>query len=195
MPKLFSVEADMATEGFVLDVEDLRERARRHMENGPVTDDFGLDVGAAVQVLNAALATEVVCVLRYKQHAVVVQGIDSEPVKREFEEHARDEMGHADRLAERINQLGGKPNYNPDGMLGRAHSEYVEGANLIDMISEDLVAERIAIESYRSMVSFFGDKDTTTRRMLEEILAKEEEHADDLHALLVARQGRPMLPH
>lgn len=180
---------------FVLDVKALRERARKHMEEGAVTDSYGANREKVIEILNDALATELVCVLRYKYHWAAAQGIDSEGVKDEFAEHAKEEMEHADMLAERINQLGGKPNYNPEGLLSRAHSQYVEGKNLIEMIKEDLVAERIAIDSYRAVIEFVGTQDSTTRRMLEEILAKEEEHANDMHDLLVAHEGKPMLSH
>jgi bacterioferritin len=139
------------------------------------------------------VATEIVCVLRYKFHAVAATGLASEAVKQEFAEHAREEEQHLDLLCERINQLGGKPNLNPEGLLSRAASEYVEGDNLVDMIKENLVAERVAIQTYRDMVRYFGDKDPTTRVMLEGILAQEEEHANDMHDLLVSHEGRPML--
>jgi bacterioferritin len=182
------------TEGaFVSDMRAIRERARKHLEQGAVTDGYNLDLERGIALLNEALATEIVCVLRYKFHWATARGINSEAVKLEFAEHATDEQMHADWLAERINQLGGKPNYNPEGLLSRATSEYVEGKDLIDMIKEDLIAERIAIESYRDMSRYFGQKDPTTRRLLERILEKEEEHANDMHDLLVAREGRPML--
>jgi bacterioferritin len=157
------------------------------MERGAVTEDYGGDVEQAIALLNTALATEIVCVLRYKYHAVMASGIHSESVKAEFEEHAADEQDHADRLAERINQLGGKPNMNPEGMLSRSHSEYIEGETLVDMIRENLVAERIAIESYREMIKFFAGHDPTSRKLLENILEKEEEHASDMHDLLEGR--------
>lgn len=169
---------------FLTDVKELRKRARQHMERGAVTADYGGDVEQAVALLNTALATELVCVLRYRYHAVVAAGIHSESVKNEFMEHANDEQDHALRLAERINQLGGKPDFNPEGLASRSHSEYVEGENLVDMIRENLVAERIAIESYRDMIKFFAGHDPTTRKLLEEILEKEEEHANDMHDLL-----------
>jgi bacterioferritin len=169
-----------------MDVESLRARARRHLEMGTLTPGFRLDVGTAVGVLNAALATELICVLRYKYHAVAVQGPESEPLKHEFLEHAADELHHADQLAERIVQLGGKPNFDPDGLVRRAHSQYAEGRSPLDMAREDLIAERIAIESYRAMIDYFQGRDPTTRRLLEEILAKEEEHATDLSAFLPA---------
>jgi bacterioferritin len=180
-------------DAFVLDVTELRRRARENLAGGAVTESYEGDVDTAVSLLNGALATEIVCVLRYKYHAVVASGISSESVKTEFMEHAAEEADHADRLAERINQLGGKPNFNPEGLLTRSHSQYVEGNNLVDMIKENLVAERIAIDSYRAMVRYFADRDPTTRRLIEDILAKEEEHANDMHDLLVAHQGTPML--
>lgn len=181
------------TDAFVLDVTELRRRARENLADGAVTKSYVGDVDTTINLLNAALATEIVCVLRYKYHAVVATGISSESVKSEFLAHAEEESGHADRIAERINQLGGKPNFNPEGLLARSHSQYVEGTNLVDMIKENLVAERIAIDSYRAMVRYFSDHDPTTRRMIEDILAKEEEHANDMHDLLVAHEGNPML--
>ena len=163
------------------------------MEKGAITESYGLDPKTAIDVLQTALATEIVCVLRYSAHAASAEGINSSEVRAEFEEHAEDERTHMKQIAERINELGGKPNMSPDGLLTRAHSEYGEGTDLIDMIKENLVAERVAVESYTEMIRFFGDKDPTTRIMLEEILSKEEEHASDMHDLLVAREGRPML--
>jgi bacterioferritin len=137
-----------------------------------------------VKVLNEALATEIVCVLRYKRHYYMAQGIHSESVKAEFLEHANEEQVHADTISERIVQLGGEPDLDPEGLTSRSHSQYVEGTSLVDMIKEDLVAERIAIDSYREIVQWLGGKDSTTRRIMEEILAKEEEHAEDLNSLL-----------
>lgn len=169
---------------FVTDIAAIRERARRQIERGAVTAANQIDPQAAVQVLNEALATEIVCVLRYKRHYFMASGVYAQPVAQEFLEHAQEEQVHADQIAERITQLGGEPNLSPDGLLTRSHSEYVEGDTLLDMITEDLVAERIAIESYSEMVRYFGEKDPTTRRLMEEILAKEEEHADDLVNLL-----------
>jgi bacterioferritin len=169
---------------FLTDVKTLRERARRHIQDGAVTGTYGGDVETACKVLNAALATEIVCVLRYKRHYFMAKGIHAGPVKSEFLEHAAEEQAHADRIAERIVQLGGAPNFSPEGLLSRSHSEYVEGTTLIDMITEDLVAERIAIDSYREIATYFADFDTTTRKMIEEIQASEEEHADDLAELL-----------
>jgi bacterioferritin len=168
-------------------IQALRDRARQHITDGAVTQDYGLDREKAISVLNEALATELVCVLRYKFHYFMATGIHSQAVKEEFLEHAQEEQQHADQIAERIKQLGGKPEMNPAVFAGNAHSEYREGTTLVDMLKEDLIAERIAIESYREMARFFGEKDSTTRRMLEEILAKEEEHADDLTDLLFAQ--------
>ncbi len=168
-------------------LQDIRERARKHISEGAVIGDYGLDRVQAVAVLNEALATELVCVLRYKFHYFMATGIHSQAAKAEFLEHANEEQQHADQIAERIKQLGGKPEMNPADLTGRSHSEYKEGTSVSDMLKEDLIAERIAIESYRDMVRFFGDKDPTTRRMLESILAMEEEHADDIADLLFAQ--------
>ncbi|MCD6674613.1 MAG: bacterioferritin [Burkholderiaceae bacterium] len=169
---------------FVQDVEALRRRARENMECGAITQSYGADRQAVVEVLNAALATEIVCVLRYKRHYFMAQGIASESVKTEFLEHANEEQQHADQLCERIVQLGGEPDLNPQTLSARSHSQYVEGRNLVDMIREDLVAERIAIDSYREIVQWLADRDPTSRRVMEEILAKEEEHAEDLGSML-----------
>jgi bacterioferritin len=169
---------------FLSDVKELRRRARQHIEDGAVTQGYGADPEKVVAVLNEALATEIVCVLRYKRHYFMAQGIHAQAVAQEFLEHANEEQGHADRIAERITQLGGAPDFNPEGLATRSHSEYVEGNSLVDMIREDLVAERIAIDSYGEIVRFFGDRDITSRRLMEEILANEEEHADDLNKLL-----------
>jgi bacterioferritin len=171
--------------GFLTDIKELRRRARQHIEDGAVTPGYGADRETVVRILNDALATEIVCVLRYKRHYFMAQGIHATAVAQEFLEHANEEQGHADRIAERITQIGGAPNFSPEGLLTRSHSEYVEGNTLVDMIREDLVAERVAIESYSEIVRFLGDRDITTRRMMEEILANEEEHADDLQNLLV----------
>jgi len=178
---------------FATDVAAIRKRAREKLEMGAVTQNYGGDPQTAIALLNEALATEIVCVLRYKFHAVAASGIASESVKEEFAQHAREEEEHMDLIAERINQLGGKPNFNPDGVTSRAASQYAEGENLVDMIRENLVAERIAIEHYRDLIRYFGDKDPTTRTLLERVLAQEEEHANDMHDLLVAHEGRPML--
>lgn len=174
----------MANKPFLTDIKTLRERARKHIENGAVTEGYTADRETVVKLLNEALATEIVCVLRYKRHYFMASGIHAEGVAAEFLEHANDEQGHADQIAQRIVQLKGEPNFNPEGLLMRSHAEYVEGATLNDMIQEDLVAERIAIDSYREMINYFGNDDPTSRRMLEGILAVEEEHADDLVNLL-----------
>jgi len=174
----------VANKPFLTDIQTLRERARKHNENGAVTEGYTADRDTVIKLLNEALATEIVCVLRYKRHYFMASGIHAEGVAAEFLEHANDEQGHADRIAARIVQLGGAPNFNPEGLLSRSHAEYVEGETLIDMIKEDLVAERIAIDSYRDMIRYFGNDDPTSRRLLEGILAVEEEHADDLVNLL-----------
>jgi len=169
---------------FLTDVKTLRERARQHIQAGAVTSNYGADPTVVCKVLNEALATEIVCVLRYKRHYFMAQGIASDSVKTEFAEHATQEQEHADRIAERIVQLGGEPDLNPDTLTKRSHAEYVEGKSLVDMLREDLVAERIAIESYREIAVWLHGKDSTTKRMIEEILAVEEEHADDINSLL-----------
>ncbi|MBI3900426.1 MAG: bacterioferritin [Gammaproteobacteria bacterium] len=169
---------------FLTDIKTLRERAREHIEQGAVTPGYQADRDTVVKLLNEALATEIVCVLRYKRHYFMASGINAQSVAAEFLEHANEEQAHADQIAERIVQLGGEPNLSPEGMLSRSHSEYIEGESLIGMVKEDLVAERIAIDSYREMVNYIGENDPTTRRMLEQILAVEEEHADDLVSLL-----------
>jgi bacterioferritin len=169
---------------FLTDVQMLRQRARQHIDEGPVTANYGADKDTVIKVLNDALATEIVCVLRYKRHYYMAHGINAESAKAEFKEHWMQEEEHADRLAERIVQLGGAPDFNPAGLVSRSHSEYVEGASLIDMIREDLVAERVAIESYREIVRWLDQKDPTSQMMMKEILAVEEEHADDLNSLL-----------
>ena len=174
----------MADKPFLTDIKTLRERARKHIEKGAVTEGYTADRDTVIKLLNEALATELVCVLRYKRHYFMANGIHADSVAAEFLEHANDEQGHADQIAARIVQLGGEPNFNPEGLLTRSHAEYVEGDTLTDMIKEDLVAERIAIDSYRDMVRYFGNDDPTSRRMIEGILAVEEEHADDLVSLL-----------
>src|SRR6476659_3932500 len=174
---------------FLTDVATLRERARKHLEEGAVTSNYGADPKLVIKVLNDALATESVCVLRYKRHYFMAQGLSSDSVKEEFAEHAAEEQEHADRIAERIVQLGGEPDLNPDSLTKRSHSEYKEGTSLVDMLREDLVAERVAIESYREIVEWLHGKDSTTKRMLEEILAVEEEHADDINSLLAGMKG------
>jgi bacterioferritin len=169
---------------FLTDVKTLRARARKHIEQGAITDTYRADRATVVKLLNEALATEIICVLRYRRHHFMAAGINAEAVAAEFLVHANEEQQHADQIAARIVQLNGEPDFNPEGLASRAHAEYVEGDNLIDMIKEDLVAERIAIDSYREMIEYIGEKDTTTKRMLEGILAMEEEHADDLVGML-----------
>ncbi|MFH8683724.1 bacterioferritin [Streptomyces lydicus] len=169
---------------FLTDIETLRERARQEIEKGPVTDAYGADLERVLQVLNEALATEIVCTLRYKRHYYTASGLYSEPVAAEFLEHAAQEQEHADRVAQRIVQLGGKPDFNPDTLTQRAHASYDASADLVEMIKEDLVAERVAIAAYTEIAQWLGDGDPTTRRVFEDLLAQEEEHADDLRGLL-----------
>ena len=169
---------------FVSDIQAIRERARRHIEEGAVTPSYGADKEVVIRLLNEALATEIVCTLRYRRHYYTARGLTSGSVAQEFMEHAVEEQEHADRIAERIVQLGGDPDFSPEGLATRSHAEYVEGDSLPEMIKEDLIAERIAIESYRDIVQFLGDRDPTTRRLMEEVLAKEEEHAEDLVSLI-----------
>jgi bacterioferritin len=180
---------------FASAVEAIRKRAREHLEEGAITPNYGGEVETAIRLLNEAVATEIVCILRYRFHAIAVTGIASESVKKEFAQHAVEEEQHLLWLAERINQLGGKPNMNPDELTHRSSTQYVEGHDLVEMIKENLVAERIAVETYRDMIRYFAEKDPTTRVLLERVLAQEEEHANEMHDLLVAHQGRPMLEH
>jgi bacterioferritin len=180
---------------FVHDIQQIRMRARAELENGAVTPNYSGDVETTIKLLNEVVATEIVCVLRYRFHAIAAAGIASDSVKEEFEQHAREEEQHLIWAAERINQLGGRPNMNPDGVAARSASQYVEGNNLIDMIKENLVAERIAIETYRDLARYFAENDPTTRLLIERILAQEEDHANDMHDLLVAHEGEPMLDH
>jgi bacterioferritin len=179
---------------FLSDVKTLRERARKNIGRGAVTSGYQGDVKKTIDILQSVLATEIVCVLRYTMHAVAASGISSEGVKAEFAQHAKEEAEHAQAVAERINQLGGKPNFDPAGLATRAASEYGSADNLVEMIKENLIAERIAIEHYQELIRFFGNEDPGTRTMLERILVVEEEHANDMHDLLVAHEGRPMLP-
>lgn len=169
---------------FLSDIEALRANARAHIELGPITDSYGADRERVIDVLNQVLATELVCVLRYKRHYYMAQGIYSTPVADEFLEHANEEQGHADAVAARIVQLQGEPDFNPATLVTRSHAEYVPGKNLEDMIREDLIAERVAVASYQEIIRWLGEKDPTSRRMMEEILAVEEEHAEDLSTLL-----------
>jgi bacterioferritin len=182
-----------AEKPFLTDVQQLRERARASLEKGAVTPAYQGDVKKTIEILQSVLATEIVCVLRYTMNAIAATGISSEGVKDEFEQHAKEEQKHMKLVAERINQLGGTPNFNPEGLLTRSASEYKEGGNLVEMIKENLIAERIACEHYRELIRYFADGDPTTRVMLEGILTNEEEHANDMHDLLVAHEGRPML--
>ncbi|MDT0498146.1 ferritin-like domain-containing protein [Algiphilus sp. W345] len=169
---------------FVTDIKNIRARAREHMERGAVTAGYKADRETVLKILNEVLATELVCVLRYKYHYFMADGINAKAVAAEFLEHAQEEQAHADMICERITQLDGKPDLNPDGLHTRSHAEYVEGENLVEMIQEDLVAERIAIDSYREVIEYLGSDDITTRRIIEQILAQEEEHAEDLSSLL-----------
>jgi bacterioferritin len=169
---------------FVADVEEMRHRARQHIENGAVTEGYRADRQTVIRILNEALATETAGVLRYKRHYYMATGIHAQAVADEFLEYSKEEQDHADKIAERITQLGGAPNFSPEGLLTRSHSQYVEGTSLVDMIREDLVAERIAIDSYAEIIRYLGDKDPTSRRVMEEVLAKEEEHADDMVKLI-----------
>src|SRR5688500_14334992 len=174
----------MGEKPFLTDVTELRRRARQHIEEGAVTDQYRGNRETVIKILNEALATEIVCVLRYRRHYFMAQGIHADPIAQEFLTHANEEQGHADEIAGRIVQLGGSPDFSPQGLLTRSHSAYVEGTTPVDMIKEDLVAERVAIDSYTEMIRYVGDNDITTRRMLEGILAVEEEHADDLSSFL-----------
>ena len=179
---------------FLTDITELRKRARDRVQNGAITDTYELDPAVAIDLLQAALATEIVCVLRYTMHAIAATGIASEGPKEEFQQHADEERGHMTLIAERINQLGGAPDFNPEGLAMRSASEYGAGElNLVEMLKENLIAERIAIDHYRELINYFGEKDSTTRTMLEGILATEEEHANDMHDLLVAHEGKPFI--
>lgn len=174
-------------ESLLSSVADLRKRARQHTDEGAVTEGYGANRDRVLELLNEALATELVCVLRYKRHYFMAKGINSEGVKAEFLQHSKEEMAHADSIAKRITELGGEPDFSPDTLTKRSHAEYVPGDTLSAMLKEDLVAERIAIESYREMIAYLGDADPTTQRMLKEILAMEEEHAEDISSLLENR--------
>jgi len=186
--------ASDSSKPFLTDIQTLRARARKNIEEGGVTPSYEGDVKKTIDILQSVLATEIVCVLRYTMHAIAAAGISSEGVKSEFATHAKEEQEHAMEVAERINQLGGKPDFNPSGLVSRSASEYGNAGNLIEMIKENLIAERIAVEHYRELIRYFGDRDPSTRHMLERILSVEEEHANDMHDLLVAHEGTPMLP-
>ncbi len=188
--------SDKTAEGkpFLTDVLTLRARARENLKDGAVTSTYRGDVQKTIEILQSVLATEIVCVLRYSMHSIAAAGISSEGVKAEFATHADEEREHMMAVAERINQLGGKPDFNPEGLVSRSASQYGEGGDLVGMIKENLIAERIAVDHYRELIRYFGDDDPGTRIMLEGILVVEEEHADDMHDLLVAHEGKPMLP-
>src|ERR1700733_10497563 len=179
---------------FLTDVQELRKRARANIDKGAITPAYQGDVQQTIDILQSVLATEIVCILRYTMNAVAATGLSSDSVKEEFDEHADEEREHMRKVAERINQLGGTPNFNPEGLAMRSASQYVVGSNLVEMIKENLIAERIACEHYRELIRYFADKDSTTRVMMEGILANEEEHANDMHDLLVSHEGKPMLP-
>jgi bacterioferritin len=174
---------------FLSDIASIRKRARQHISDGAVTASYGADRETVLRLLNEALATEIICVLRYRRHYFMANGAMGEVIKSELLKHAQEEQGHADVIAERIVQLGGEPDMNPQTLTSRAHAEYVEGTTLSEMVTEDLVAERIAIESYTEMIRYLGDTDTTTKRMLEGILAVEEEHAEELASMLETLTG------
>ena len=184
---------DPSAKPFLSDVQTLRDLARKHISTGAVTTTYGGDVSKTIEILQSVLATEIVCVLRYTMHAITATGISSEGVKAEFAEHAKEEQDHMMKVADRIDQLGGKPNFDPQGLATRSASQYAEGENLVDMIKENLIAERIAVDHYRELIRYFGEDDPTTRVMLEAILSVEEEHATDMHDLLVAHEGKPPL--
>jgi bacterioferritin len=174
---------------FLTDIETLRARARANIERGPITDAYGADRERVIEVLNEALATEIVCVLRYKRHYYTATGLNAAPVAAEFLQHANEEQVHADQIALRITQLQGSPNFDPEGLATRSHAEYDDSTALLDMVREDLIAERVAIESYSEIIRWLGEKDSTTRRMLEDILSMEEEHANDLLSILEDMNG------
>ncbi len=175
---------DANQQPFLTDVQTLRKRARASIEQGPITEAYGADRERVVEVLNQALATELVCILRYKRHYYMAEGTNATAAAAEFLQHATEEQGHADEIALRITQLQGEPDFNPDTLTARSHAEYAAGNSLREMITEDLVAERVAIESYSEIARWLGDGDPTTRRMIEGILAVEEEHATDMLDLL-----------
>ena len=184
---------DAVSKPFLTDVETLRNRARQHLETGNLTSTYKGNSDQTIAILQSVLATEIVCVLRYTMHAVAASGISSKGVKAEFAQHAQEEQAHMMVVAERINQLGGEPNFNPEGLTTRSASQYSQGGNLVELIRENLIAERIAVDHYRELIRYFGNDDPGTRVMIEGILRVEEEHADDMHDLLVAHEGKPML--
>ncbi len=178
---------------FLSDIKTLRARARANIKDGALGSNYIGDPKKTIEILQSVLATEIVCILRYTQHSITASGLSSEGVKAEFAEHAKEEQEHMMAVAERINQLGGTPNFNPEGILMRSASQFAAGANLVDMIKENLIAERIAVDHYRELIRYFGNDDPGTKNMLEWILRVEEEHADDMHDLLIAHEGRPMI--
>lgn len=186
----FAATAD-SSKPFLSDVAALRERARQHIEQGAVTPSYSANKQTVLNLLNEALATELVCVLRYRRHYFMAEGLLAEAIKKEFLTHAQEEQDHADKLAERIVQLGGEPNFDPQGLTARSHSEYKEGGDLNSMLEENLIAERVAIESYREMINYIKDHDHTTRRILEHILSVEEEHAEELASMMKNLGARP----
>src|SRR6202167_1866821 len=185
---------NIVSKPFLTDVKTLRDRARQHLETGNVTPTYTGDVAQTIAILQSVLATEIVCVLRYTMHAIAASGISSEGVKDEFAQHAKEEQAHMVAVAERINQLGGTPNLNPEGLVTRSASQYGKGGNLIEMIRENFIAERIAIDHYRELIRYFADDDPAPRILVGGILVTEEEHANDMHDLLVAHEGKPSLP-
>src|SRR5580658_6140375 len=189
-----NMKESTSSQPFISDIRTLRDRARKNIGSGTVTFTYEGDVQKTIEILQSVLATEIVCVLRYTMHAVTAAGISSESVKAEFQQHADEERAHMHSVAERINQLGGTPNFDPKGLETRSASEYGSAHTLVEMIKENLIAERIAVDHYRELIRYFGDTDPTTRHMLVGILAVEEEHVNDMHDLLVAHEGRPMLP-
>ena len=180
----------MKTKTILSDIKTLRKKARQHIEQGAVTESYSADRVEVIRLLNDALATEIICVLRYRRHHFMARGLVAKSIADEFLIHSNEEQGHADQLAARIVQLGGEPDFAPDGLSSRSHAEYVPGKDLLDMIKEDLVAERIAIDSYRELIQYLGDKDSTTKKMLEGILAVEEQHADELADLMEGLPAR-----
>jgi bacterioferritin len=190
-----SAQSSGSAQPFLTDVKTLRLRASQAIEKGAVTASYEGDAEQAIEILQSVLATEIVCVLRYTMHSIAAQGINSEPVSAEFAEHAREEQEHMMLVAKRIDQLGGTPDFNPQTLTARSAAEYGKGdeLDLVEMIKENLIAERIAVEHYRELIRYFAEKDPTTRTMLEQILTTEEEHATDMHDLLIAHQGTPFL--
>jgi len=180
-------------ETFSKNVTALRQRTYNHIQEGAITPNYGIDSQKTIALLQNVLATEVVCVLRYTMHAIAAEGINSEAISREFQEHADEERMHMMKIAERIDQLGGIPDFNPEGLADRSATEYGHPQDLVEMIKDNLIAERVVIEHYRDLIRYFGNDDPTTRVMLEAILATEEDHANEMHDLLISHEGRPFL--